>query len=358
MDRVTSSQIPEWVASLADDVWRWFQTVRIPGHPGWVRYCTEGSLFEPGERAGLGLSCLALKLLHMLGMLSRLDTAERGRWLAHIQSFQTASGRAAGYFEDEAVLRVVDRWWRKDWGVRRAETRQACAALLSAGSQPLTPLPVLASTPRQVRRFVRRLDWRNPWAAGSHAGHLMFFLHANATSFGSAAARDSLLPALLEELDSLQDAETGCWGVGNPSPARLINGAMKVITGYDFAGIPFSHPERLIDFALSLANERDACHHADIVYVLHQCSRASPHRQSEVRAFAVSRLEQLVPFRKEDGGFSFNKEGTGRTYYGLPIGQGRPVSDIHGTTLFVWTVVMLADLLEWRDRLAWRLPVT
>jgi len=350
--------MPKWLENLADEIWEWFLTVRVLGQPGWVRFCREGALFEPGDRAGLGMSCLALKTLYMLNLLDRLSPGELEDWIAYIHSFQTVSGRSAGYFEDQALLRVVDRWWRRDWATRRAETRQACAALLSVDARPKAPIRSIPRSPRDVRQFIRQLPWETPWVAGSHASHLMFFLHVNATVFGENSTEKILLPVILEKLEALQDPETGSWFTGNPSPEQMINGAMKVITGYSFLSLPFRHADRLIDFALTLANDYDACHHTDLIYVLHQCSRLSGHRLSEVHQVAEQRLADIIRFRRRDGAFSFRPEGSGLVYYGVPMSRGLPVSDIHGTTLFVWALVMIADILGWRAELGWRLPVT
>lgn len=174
------SSIPKWLETLADEIWEWFLKIRIPEHPGRVRFCKEGDLFNPNKRAGLGLSCLALKTLYMLNLLDRLNPNELKGWISYIKSFQTIKGKTEGYFEDPALLKKLDQplgpFLRRDWNVRRAETRQACAALLCANAKPAIPIKNIPKTPRGVRHFIHRLPWENPWAAGSHASHLMFFL--------------------------------------------------------------------------------------------------------------------------------------------------------------------------------------
>ena len=346
--------------NLGDEIWEWFLTLRIPEHPGWVRFCREGAVFEPGAKAGLGMSCLALKTLHMLNMLERLDPGEKESWTAYIQSFQTKKGRSAGYFKDPGLLRVLGwRSWLRGFGlaVQRAETRQACAALMCVGANPKWAITSIPQTSRSVKRFLHRLPWKTPWAAGSHASHLMAFFHIN-RMLDYSSAEESFLPVILNELDALQDPDTGCWFRGKPSSEQMINGAMKVITGYAFVGLPFKYAERLIDFALTLANDLDACHHADLIYVLHQCKRLTEHRFMEIQSVAERRLSEIVRFRRKDGAFSFREDGAGLNYYGVPMSRGLPVSDIHGTTLFVWTAVMISDLLGSMTALKWRLPVT
>lgn len=366
MDRTAELLTAEqwrWLETLREDVWRWFQTVYI--RPGRVRFCAEGALFEPGERAGLGLACLALKTLHMLNLTDRLPAGTLSAWAERIRSFQHPGGFRAGYFEDPALRKAAREPFYLPWRIPaawqatlRAETRQACAALACIGETPRTPLQFLPKTPEAVRNYFHRLEWTNPWAAGSHAGHLMAFLRINRTLFGNDEDETRLLPVLLEELDAVQDKATGCWRKGQPTPQQLINGAMKVITGYAYLNLPFAYPERLIDFALSLQNDHDACHHADLIYVLHQCARLTDYRREDIQQVAAQRLAAIMAFRKPDGAFSFREHSAGTNYYGAPMSVGKPVSDIHGTTLFTWTAVMIADLLELRETLGWKLPVT
>ena len=47
-----------------------------------------------------------------------------------------------------------------------------------------------------------------------------------------------------------------------------------------------------------------------------------------------------------DGGFSYNIGKSQTSYYGVPISNGESVSDIHGTCLLTWAVVMILEILE------------
>lgn len=344
--------------TLTASVWTWLSSAMDRENPGQVRFCLEGDLFRPDRKAGLGTTCLALKIMNILGLFERLPGAEREAWLSRIKGFQVGRGVQAGYFEDPGLLRKLDRWWRRDWNVRRAESRQACASLLFAGSAPDHAFSFVPQTPDAVRTFVRSFDWDHPWHAGSHAGHLMAFLHVNARLFGRQEQATVCLSALKAELDRLQDPQTGCWHAGARSAGELVNGAMKVLSGYEFIGDSVRFPERIIGFALSVRNDHDACHHADLLYVLHQCARMTTHRRAEIEAVAAERLDLIAAHRRDDGGFSFYRDGSGRLYYGVQMSEGRLVSDVHATCLFVWTAAMIADILGMRERLGWRLPVT
>jgi hypothetical protein len=348
-----SADDERWLRGLADGVWGWLSGLRAPGRPGWVRLCREGALVEPGPRAGLGVSCLALKTCAMLGLLPRLEPGEAEGWVRHIRSFQAESGRSSGFFEDPTVTRPADRkagWFRRDVKVRLAETRQACAALMTVGSAPLHPVSRLPGTPEEARAFVAALDWDRPWDAGSHAGHLLFF-------YGLSCA-EGLSAAVLSELDKRQDPATGAWFAQRPGMEQLVNGAMKVLTGYAALGKPFARAERLIDTCLEAGHEEHACNNADVVYVLSECARRTGHRRREVEDYLVRRLAVLRRFQRPDGGFSFYPDGAQDHYYGARVSRRLPESDVHGTTLFAWTLAMIGDTLGWNRDLGWRLPVT
>jgi cbb3-type cytochrome oxidase subunit 1 len=51
-------------------------------------------------------------------------------------------------------------------------------------------------------------------------------------------------------------------------------------------------------------------------------------------------------FVAAEGGFSYSVGASQTTYYGVPITEGRPVADLHGTILLTWALAMIFALLE------------
>lgn len=330
----------DWVKSLPDNIWNWYLTVKTE-EAGRIRYCAAGDLFIPSAAAGLGMSCLMLKSLHMMGLVPRV--ADLQEWIAHICSFQTNTG----YFADTLTCK------NNDVRTLRAETRQAIATLMCLDVPPRIPLLFLPKTKDEVLSFIRSFDWQRPWASGSHVGHLMAFVYINHVYFGHS---DEFLDVIDEELTKLQNKNDGCWYSSKTSSAEKINGAMKIISGYVFANRPFRQAHELTDFALQHLNAQDACHNVDILYVLYHCSLTDGYRLDEIRSFAEKRLDIIEKFRNPDGAFSFHEKMSGREYYGCPTSKGRAVSDVHGTTLFAWAVTMISILTESDSR--FQMPVT
>lgn len=350
-----------WLRDLGEMIWQWMERLRIPGKPGWIRFCEKGGVLQPGIRTGLGVSCLALKTCLMLGLERNLDCRELTAWTKHIRRFQNKGGRFPGYFEDRAVTRIADKkmgWFRKDVAVRRAETRQACATLLFAGETPKYPIGKLPESPRQVRDFLQGLDWSEPWAAGSHAGHLLFLYEINSRYFGMRETIEPLIEEVLSFLDNLLDPRTGSWHTGSPDHQQVINGAMKVITGYSLRGRTLKLPERLIDICLNSNRLETGCDMADAIYVLHECSKQTEYRRKDIREYCLKCIKEIRNFQLKDGAFSYFPNRAQKYYYGVQVSKGLCESDLHGTTLFVWSLVMIANLLGFIDDMGWRLPVT
>ena len=345
-----------WLSTLSEQVWTWFSPLRIREQPGWVRFCHKGALLKPGPRAGLGISCLSLRLCAILGLLPRIPGDEFAQWIQYIQSFQQREGRFVGFFEDRSIFGIADRFL-PNIPVRRAESRQAYATLLSVGASPLQPVTQLPATPEEVRQYIHELDWTQPWGAGSHTGHLLFFYEMNGRVFGQTEAAERFIPLVLAELDRLQDPETGSWYTRRPAPHQMVNGAMKVLTGYASISKQCHYPERLIDTCLAVANEEDGCNNADIIYVLYQCSRYTNYRQEEILEYCASRVKKIERFRRHDGAFSFFENHSQTSYYGKRVSRGYCESDIHGTTMFALTLAMLGDLLGYNETLGWQVPL-
>lgn len=361
---MTDYEIPGWVLDHRERTWGWFQTVQEPGHPAWIHLCVRGDLLKPGPRAGLGWSALGFKLAQMLDFFDLAAGDLRGEMIARIKSFQVHEGEERGYFADEKLLRAVDKWrpFRriKDFNARRAETRQAIVALKGVGATPDVPLDFMFDSADEIRAFVRDLPWdTNPWHCGSHCSHLIVFLSTNATVFGRTEAASELLPVVFDELDRVYRPELGSWFAGDPPEYQKINAAMKVYSGYDFLDRPVPGAATILDYALDAAIESGACNHVDLMYVLQVASKATDHRRDEVRKLAYDALPIIRQHIQPDGGLSYRLDGTQRGYYGAKVSRGlKGLGDLHGTKLFTWSLALIADILGWRDRLGWRLPIT
>lgn len=350
-----------FVCSLTDSIGDWLLILHESTDPGQVRFCRQGNLIGPSPKGGLAASCLALKIAYQIGKWEQLDSVVRDGWVAHVRSFQN---ERSGYFEDPTLLRIADReagwlWFKKNIAARRAETRQAAAALLAVGTAPFHPVTEIPTIPKAVLQYLNALPWtKDPWGAGSHTGHLVFFLKLNAEVSNQEGQFKELLPVILKYLDGLQDPKTGSWFQGDVLLNQQVNAAMKVLTIYRLLQQSFRWPERLIDLCLTVPDDRDACHSVDVLFVLHECTRWTSHRRDEIAAFAERMLERIERHRKPDGAFSFYPDHANTTYYGVPVSEGLAESDVHGTHLLVWAITLCASLLGFQAELGWRFPVT
>ncbi|MGF1506663.1 MAG: hypothetical protein GYB64_01130 [Chloroflexi bacterium] len=339
-----------WLTALKQSIPAWLQT--LYDRPGFIRFSREGNIIEPTERTGLGASALALKVAYQIDWWPQLDQATRTGWCGHLRGFQR---RRTGFFEGQAVLRTADRnagLFKKNIGVRLAETRQAVSALLGVGERPEHPVSKVPAPGAALQRTLESYNWHKlPWHAGSQTSHHVYFHRLN--------GNEEAVQQILSFLDDLQDPNTGSWHRGDPSPTQKVNAAMKILTAYALLEHPFRYPEKLIDLALSHTDHsRHACNSIDTLYVMHQASAYTDHRSDAIALHAEQFLESVKAHRKPDGAFSYYPDRANDRYYGADVSQGLVESDIHGTHLLVWAVTLSARVLGFADELGWRIPVT
>jgi hypothetical protein len=327
----------------------------------YFRYSLTGDLYDKKTDWGLGNSVFAVKILAITGLLNSLDEKKRNNLYEKIIKFTDE----VVYIRDPLIaeLSLTDRIIsmfskvqkkKLDFNIEnihRAETRQAFAALYLLGRKPLKPFAYIPYTDKEIDIYLNSFDWSQPWSAGSHFSHLLFFLKMNARFFEyKVQESQGLIRFAFDWISRIQSNNDGSWYQSDNVPLTIkINGAMKILTGLQAAGInDFPYADKLIDLALSGINDQEACSNFNIVYVLYCCNRILPnYRKGEIDYFLRQRLNLYQEFyHPAEGGFSFNRNKANEFYYGKRLSQGKNEPDIHGTIMFVWGISLIDKMLN------------
>ena len=352
----------------------WLEEMSDGLSPGRFRFCKTRSFVPTVGKKGQVTTCFAMKSAWHIGLWQNWSPEVRDGCIEFIKSFQTCDGN----FVDEWLLKRIG--WSKRIALMkrgrlkemfrqmfidtepakvravRAETRQSAATLIMVGNRPVYPLPVAWQSESAVREFVQSLDWSQPWSAGSHASHLVSFIVMNSQASGEHTIESQMLEAAFEETDRFLDERTGSWGIGEVSHIQRINGAMKVLTAYDWAKRPIPYPERLIDYVLDNTSGDDGCGVLDKIFVLHGASRMVPgYRTSDLEKICLDALNEISEYHQKDGGFSFYPNRAQWTYYDAPVSLGEKQSDMHGAVMFTWACAIALDLLNVREEIGWHI---
>lgn len=331
---------------------------------GRFRFCLEGSLVPTEGKAAQVSTCFAMKAAWQAGTWETWPAERRQASIEFLKSFQRPDGwfadpwlakacrpRVKSYVK-HALLTLSGRvFWGelRDRAGRnlRAETRQTAATLLMVGEVPSYPLPCEYTTEAGLKAYLEKFDWRQPWGAGSHLSHLVFFLSINRRTFGEPGNYAALMDLIGNFLASRRDPKTGCWFRGNPSEVIKINGAMKIFSGLQWVDRPYPDCTRLLDFALEQPFQTDGCGFLNRLFVVHEAMKGTPagYRRDQIKELALKALEVIVRFQKPDGGFSFHQEHAQTGYYGATVSRGLPVSDLHGTCMMVWAIALALEML-------------
>lgn len=325
----------DYVESLAVDDYNTF------------RYSSTGDIHPADGTWGLGNIVFAVKILHTADILHGIDSELIHKFAKNIKSFEDPIGYISDPHVSVSLTGKANSIIEK---TRRAETRQAFAALSLLDHRPNMPFVHIPYTKQKITQFLNSLNWSQPWDAGSHFSHLLFFLHSNALMFNYRNEETTEL--ILHAIDYIRDIQSpidGSWYRGeNVTLSEKINGAMKIITGFKACNhndIP--NANLLIDLALKAANDDEACSNFNVVYILWSCTRLlHDYRTSEICDFLYKRLAIYREYYFPNlGGFSFYKHKSNTHYYGMPITHGKNEPDIHGTLLFLEGISLIEEMI-------------
>jgi len=325
---------------------------------------------EQGHNIKLGFSCYALKILYILDN----KTIEDGvfePWTKYLNSFQKKyKDFPQNSYIDEEFLKYSRQnninKFLKDFikktlhatGLRnyqtsqeklvdfiKAESKQAISTIYQVKGVNGLPYLDFPSDEDSIKKYLNNLNWSYPWNAGAQYSSICLF---SSTQIDNNIKKEKIKKDLNQYSDDLVNYESGLYHKGKQTNRHeLINGAMKVLSGFSWINKEIHYPEKLIDFCLDTEFKNEGCDLVDIVYVLYRCHEESNYRRKDI----VDYFNKLLPaiklhYYSELGGFSYFLRKSQTHYYGVKITKGEDTPDIHGTLLLTWAISMILEIIE------------
>lgn len=182
---------------------------------------------------------------------------------------------------------------------KRAESRQCYAALLMYDkSLPNIPIEEIISK-EEIPNYLRSFDWNQPWGAGSHYSHMLFFQRLGyICGLLTREEYNDNISCAKTWIGHIQDKESGSWFIGETTSQQAINGAMKVLTGFNAVQdlkITEETGQKLIDLCLNNINNGQACDNFNIIYVLKNAMDVCKnYRKNAIVEFAENRFDIYI----------------------------------------------------------------
>lgn len=344
-----------WLYSLKSEVLNFMEHQKSKKISGYYHYSYSGDLFDENAHCNIGSSVYALKIYYTLGVDKNQDIVDTAKY---IKSFYHNDGQIYDDFIYKKSLvrnffsslknRNISNLLNNQY--KRAESRQAYSSLMLYDELPKSIKLDIPITENSIDRYLSTLNWREPWGAGSHFSHLMFFYKlALKCKLIDPIQFEKIVGYSIEWVNKLQNEKDGGWYKGHQKDRFIVNGAMKIITGLIAVDkVDFNYAEQLVDTCLRSTNDEHACDNFNVILVLNYASKLlnRNYRQKEIEEFALNRLVKYkTHYKKEQGGFSFFPFASNSIYYGAKITKGINEADIHGTVLFLWGIAIVSQIL-------------
>ena len=358
----------KWFKNLDEEILYFFDSVKKTNNNYQIYPVLKGGT-KVGNKLELGYSCLALKSFFITGNWGKLDQVEKEDWKNFIQSFQATKNDFPkdSYIDEEllngynnfsierdlkrvikSTLNVFNRYKYETHQERlatalRAETKQALSTLHQVNFYNHKPYLEFPQSNEDLDNFLNSLNWNKPWSAGAQFAGLCLF-----TSLLDEKEKKNKIIKDLEKFSDKLVNKDGTYYFGVQKDKReVINGVMKIVSGFDWIEKEIHYPEKIIDLCLATKPSHEGCDLVDIVYVLYMSCKETTYKRKET----IDYLQSLLPiielhYCKEYGGFSYYLNKSQQTYYGLNITKGLNTPDIHGTTLLLWALSMIFSVTE------------
>lgn len=362
-----------WLTDLNNNIEQFLSGLNSDSDEYNFKPCIDG-LEESGKKIKLGFCCYALKISFISGAWDKLDNQKKNEWINYINSFQkNKKNFPKNSFIDNEYIKYYyleqNRQLIKNLGKKvlnylpnfnyltksdilinsiRAESKQAISTLHQVDALNQKKYLDFPSDLETINSYLNSLNWTKPWSSGAQFASLCVF---NKTQLDNNRMS---IKALEDFSNKLVNKETGGYYFGdNPGSQEFINGTMKMITGFDWLGIQIHFPEKLIDYCLNTNPSSEGCDLVDIVYVLYMCQKQTNYRKSEIVSYLNNIISVIyLHYFPDQYGFSYFVNKSQTHYYGVKFSKGLSTPDIHGTTLLVWALSMILEIIEF-DKFKW-----
>lgn len=183
--------------------------------------------------------------------------------------------------------------------------------------------------------FMNTSYWKNPWKAGAHLSHYVFFCQMR--------GQKEELELIFKDLDLYWRGDG--WYSGNPTEEQWINGIMKIYTAYDVIGEKVKVSQLMVDRALRVKVVEGGCGIYDMIYILVRFLDFD-YRIQDIKDQLYLLYDRVLEHQMEDGGFKYSLDKKKDTYAGVEIVPEGKIGSIHATTVFCMGLAMLDNALN------------
>jgi len=346
----------DWLYTLKDEVLNFLEYQKSKKVKGYYKYSYSGDLYDESMHWNVGSSVFALKIYYTLGIEKNQEIKDIANYIKSFYHQKDSLIYDDFIFKKSFLRNFLSSIKNKNYvnlfneQYKRAETRQSYSALMLYDELPQNIELDIPKNEQEIDKYLSDLNWNEPWGAGSHFSHLMFFYRvAKKVKLITNKEFETLTGYSINWINKLRHIGDGGWYKGKQSDRLIVNGAMKIITGLIAVDkVTFDYAKELVDTCLKATNDEHACDNFNIILVLNYASKllGRDYRQNEIEKFALDRLiKYKAHYKKEQGGFSFFPFNANERYYGAKITKGLNEADIHGTVLFLWGIAIVAQIL-------------
>lgn len=328
---------------------------------GKYRFSFSGDIPSQNIHWGLGQSTFVARILYIF---DSLDNTISKNLANYIKSFQRKDGAINDDYVSSSTL--FHRFLRSVKNLtleyitnainKRAETRQAIAALINLGYD-YGDYKDLDLKNLDVNKYFNKFDWSKPWSAGSHINHLIFFTKYSKSLNGEN--KKAIYREIHKNLTQYIQKDGFYKTDSKVSINQKIGGLMKILMGLSLINKEKEFIQKsFIDFALDEMIACDACENFNTLYVLYYCNKHLDYRREDIKKFALNEVLNWMNYYYEDlGAYSFYQRKASTVYYGAKMSKGLDEPDLHGSAMFAWGILLVAEILGLKEELGLREPV-
>jgi len=243
----------------------------------------------------------AVMCLKLLRAYENTPQSEKDKTCEYINGFQKRNG-----FYAMPSMRKKDVYYPTMEYDNFHITNYAVRAVRELGSSQKYPFRFLSeySSIKKLDRWLSKRDMSSPWTEGNYMVNLASFLIMD------SEGNKELIENLIEWHNAMQD-ESGFWM--DPERTDLISGMAGAAHNYHiyyYYNLPVPNYKNIVDNCLNMIKDgvSSACLDIDVTDVLCHFIKYG-YRTEEIKKYLEAKLNQILDYQNEDGGFSDVDEG-------------------------------------------------